>query len=228
MTDLNRQWLHVACVDLFEKGLVLTAESFEHLGVLLGHIARFTRINFHVVKRPDARFALNGSPFLRPNSALFPSALKDHQRAVGPVFPGDLSGEQWGQVAAIAVDGSRSRNVAKLEQGGDQVEVGRDPINLGSRLDHTGKADEAGDTRPPFVDTPFTTFHVAVVAIGVGPIVGQKDHDRILFEAVLFEGIQESTDVVVDVLAHRVSTPSLDREIRVHVSVPVRVGHLPW
>ena len=79
MTDLNRQWLHVACVDLFEKGLVLTAESFEHLGVLLGHIARFTRINFHVVKRPDARFALNRAPFLRANCPLFSPTLKDHE-----------------------------------------------------------------------------------------------------------------------------------------------------
>ncbi len=69
----------------------------------------------------------------------------------------------------------------------------------------SGPADETRNSRAAFVDATFPGEHAAVVAVTLGAVVGQENHDGVLGNPEFGEFRHEATKIVVDVGHHAVN-----------------------
>ena len=135
--------------------------------------------------------------------------------------------QQRAQVPPVQRLRTRCGDAAHCRQRRQQVAVPRHRFDQRARLHLPRPPHEARHPAAALVDAALLLPHAAVVAVGVRPVVREKDDDRLLRDARFIKPRQHPPHVLVDVGDHRVGGLRLHVEARdVREAVEVLVRHL--
>ena len=181
--------------------LHLTSQLRGHLGLFLADVLTLPRIRHHVEELACVPQAIS----LRARAALALPAI--HNRAIGPLhlFPEQVRFE----AAAVERLLAGHRNARAIGQRGEQIHDRGDGLYKSALRNARRPADDQRRPHAAFIRRSLAPFHAAIPTHAVRAVVMKEQHDGVLGHAELIKLLEQSTDVPVDVLAHRQSTAQM-------------------
>ncbi|MBA7606620.1 hypothetical protein ES703_13770 [subsurface metagenome] len=105
--------------------------------------------------------------------------------------------------------------------------MGRDGFDIGAGPNMPRPANKQRHPHAALVHAPLAALHSPIIAIGVGTVIGEEQHDGVSSQVQLVELPQQPADVVVQAFGHGIGAGGLIIQALGLVFVKIPVRYLP-
>ena len=123
------------------------------------------------------------------------------------------------EAAAVEWLRAGALDTGEIGERGQQINGTGDRFDGVAGGDLAGPADQQRRANTSLVGRPFAALHVAVPAEAIGTVVAEVGNDGVLREVEIVQPLKDTTDVPVDVLAHRQRGPDVREPFAVRVAM---------